>query len=259
VRCFENKDIIHVNGNVDPINDIEVVETELMLADLESLKRRESVVSKKNTQEFSKEKDYLKKFINCLENGKMLNQFSFTKEEEAFIDSMHLITKKPILYVCNVDEDSITKGNTYTKSVENFAKNRNSSIVTVSAAIESEIAVIRDENEKLEYISSLGLSESGLARIIRGGYNLLNLITFFTIGPLEAHAWTTYKGAKAPAAAGVIHSDFERGFICAETVCYDDYVAYNGESGAKSAGKMRLEGKEYVVNDGDIFHFRFNV
>ncbi|MDR1235727.1 MAG: redox-regulated ATPase YchF [Holosporaceae bacterium] len=259
VRCFDNGDITHVNGNIDPIRDIETVETELMLSDLESLKKKESSIAKKNNPELSAEKNSLQKFIDWLESGKMLNLLNFTEDDNFFSDSMHLITKKPILYVCNVGENEIISGNSYTKSVEDFAKSRNSSVVTVSAAIESEIAVIRDENEKFEYIQSLGLSESGLARIIRGGYDLLDLITFFTVGPLEAHAWTTGKGSKAPAAAGVIHTDFERGFICAETVSYDDYVAYNGEVGAKSAGKMRLEGKEYIVNDGDVFHFRFNV
>jgi GTP-binding protein YchF len=259
VRCFENRDITHVNGRIDPIQDIEVVETELMLADLESLRKRELAIAKKNNPELAAEKNYLKKLIGWLEDGKMINQLKLTEEEKIFADTMHLITRKPILYVCNVAENEITSGNTYSKDVENFVKSRNFSSVTVSAAIESEIAVIQDENEKLEYIQSLGLTESGLARIIRGGYDLLDLITFFTVGPIEAHAWTTDKGSKAPVAAGVIHTDFERGFICAETISYDDYVACNGETGAKSAGKMRLEGKEYVVNDGDVLHFRFNV
>ncbi|MDR0968479.1 MAG: redox-regulated ATPase YchF [Holosporaceae bacterium] len=259
VRCFENGDVTHVNGSVDPIRDIEVVETELALADLESLKKREAAVAKRNNPEAIAEKKCLQKFIERLESGTPLNQLEFTDEENAFAQPLNLITKKPVLYVCNVGEDEIAVGNAYSKTVEDFAKSRNSSTVIVSAAIESEIAVIQDENERREYIQSLGLSESGLARIIRGGYNLLNLITFFTAGPIEARAWTVGKGSKAPAAAGAIHTDFERGFICAETISYDDYVAYGGESGAKSAGKMRLEGKEYVVNDGDVFHFRFNV
>jgi ribosome-binding ATPase YchF (GTP1/OBG family) len=189
----------------------------------------------------------------------MLSKLDIQDDELAFANTMQLITRKPVLYVCNVSESDVVSGNGYTKQVEEFAKSRNASTVIVSAAIESEIAMIQDENEKLEYIESLGLQESGLARVVRGGYGLLNLITFFTVGPQEAHAWTTHSGAKAPAAAGVIHSDFERGFICAETISYEDYVTYNGESGAKAAGKMRLEGKEYLVNDGDVFHFRFNV
>jgi GTP-binding protein YchF len=259
VRCFENGDVTHVNGNVDPLRDIGIVETELMLSDLESLKKRESVVAKRNNPEAVAEKKCLQKFIDRLESGNMLNQVEITEDEDAFVNSMNLITRKPILYVCNVGEDEVSSGNSQAKTVEDFAKSRNFSTVTVSAAIESEIAVIQDENEKQEYIQSLGLSESGLARIIRGGYELLDLITFFTVGPIEARAWTVGKGAKAPAAAGVIHTDFERGFICGETIGYDDYVACNGESGAKAAGKMRLEGKEYFVNDGDVFHFRFNV
>ena len=161
--------------------------------------------------------------------------------------------------MCNVSESDVASGNGYTKEVENFAKQHNSSVVMISAAIESEIALIQDKDEKQEYIESLGLTESGLDRVIRGGYDLLNLLTFFTVGPQESHAWTTYRGAKAPTAAGVIHSDFERGFICAETISYDDYISCNGEQGAKAAGKMRLEGKDYTVADGDIFHFRFNV
>jgi len=259
VRCFENGDITHVNGNVDPIRDIEVVETELILADIESLKKREALIAKKNNPELAPEKRSLQKFIDWLEKGNLLNRLEFSEEDTVVANAMHLITRKPILYVCNVSEEEVISGNLYTRAVEDFAKSKKSSVVMVSAAIEAEIAIIQDENEKSEYIASLGLSESGLSRIIRGGYNLLDLITFFTVGPIEAHAWTTHKGAKAPNAAGVIHTDFEKGFICAETISYNDYVECNGESGAKASGKMRLEGREYVVNDGDIFHFRFNV
>ncbi|MDR1982224.1 MAG: redox-regulated ATPase YchF [Holosporaceae bacterium] len=259
VRCFENSDITHVNGNIDPLRDIEVVETELMLADIESLRKRESAIAKKNNLEFVAEKKSLQKFIDWLEGGNLLNQLTFAKDDELFLNSMHLITVKPILYVCNVGESEIVSGNAYTKTVANLANSRHSSTVIVSAAIESEIAVIQNEEEKFEYIQSLGLAESGLARVIRGGYNLLDLITFFTAGPTETRAWTIPQGSKAPQAAGVIHTDFERGFICAETISYNDYVAYNGELGAKSAGKMRLEGKEYTVHDGDIIHFRFNI
>lgn len=259
VRCFENSDIAHVNGNVDPIRDIEIVETELMLADLESLKKKESNIAKKNNPDLTAEKNFLAKAIAWLENGKLINQLKLTEDEKVFADSMHLITRKPILYVCNVNEDEVISGNMFTKKVEEFANSKHSSSVMISAAIESEIALIQNESEKNEYIQSLGLSESGLSRVIRGGYNLLDLITFFTVGPMEAHAWTTYKNSKAPTAAGVIHTDFEHGFICVETIAYDDYISYNGETGAKNSGKMRLEGKEYIVNDGDILHFRFNV
>lgn len=259
VRCFDSSDITHVNGSVDPIRDIEIVETELMLADLESLKKKEEGIARKNNPDFAIEKGFLRKSINWLESGKMLRQLELTEEEAIFANTIQLITRKPILYVCNVSESDVVSGNGYTKEVGKFAKQRNSSVVMISAAIEAEIAQIQDVDEKQEYIESLGLSESGLARVIRGGYDLLGLLTFFTVGPQESHAWTTYRGAKAPIAAGVIHTDFERGFICAETISYDDYISCNGEQGAKAAGKMRLEGKDYVVNDGDIFHFRFNV
>ncbi len=259
VRCFDSSDITHVNGTVDPIRDIEIVETELMFADLESLKRKEEGIVRKNNPDLVIEKQFLKKSIDWLESGKMLSQLELTEEETVFANTMQLITRKPILYVCNVSESDVVSGNGYTKEVEHFAKLRNSSTVMISAAIESEIAMIQDADEKQAYIESLGLSESGLARVIRGGYDLLGLLTFFTVGPQESHAWTTFRGAKAPTAAGVIHSDFEKGFICAETISYNDYVSCNGEQGAKAAGKMRLEGKDYTVVDGDIFHFRFNV
>jgi GTP-binding protein YchF len=259
VRCFDSADITHVSGNVDPIHDMEVVETELMLADLESLKKKESAIVKKNNPELATGKKCLRKFIDWLESGNLLNQLEFTEDDGLLLSSMNLITAKPILYVCNTGESEIISGNAYTKTVENFAKDKHSPVVIVSAAIESEIALIPDENEKLDYIRSLGLSESGLARILRSGYSLLNLITFFTAGPTETRAWTIHRGSKAPKAAGVIHTDFERGFICAETIDYNDYITHNGELGAKSAGKMRLEGKEYVVKDGDVIHFRFNV
>jgi GTP-binding protein YchF len=259
VRCFEDIDVMHVHGAVDPIRDIEVVEMELMLADLESLKRKEASIAKKNNPNLAAEKNFLAKSIAWLEDGNLMNQLQLTDEDTAFADAIHLITRKPILYICNVSENDIISGNAFTENVKKFAEKRQASSIMISAAIEAEIAVIQDESEKNEYIESLGLSESGLARVIHGGYSLLDLITFFTVGPLEAHAWTIYKNSRAPTAAGVIHTDFERGFICAEIISYDDYVRYNGETGAKSAGRMRLEGKEYLVNDGDVAHFRFNV
>ncbi|MDR1551661.1 MAG: redox-regulated ATPase YchF [Holosporaceae bacterium] len=262
VRCFKNDDVTHIAGAVDPIRDIEIVETELMLADLESLRKRESLVAKKANPEAVTERRRIQELIDWLERGQLLNQLDqldYADDERTFLNSLHLITSKPVLYICNVGESEVLSGNVYSKAVENFAYGRKFPIVIVSAAIESEIALIQDNSEQMEYIRSLGLDLSGLARIASEGYNLLNLITFFTIGPPEARAWTVRKGAKAPGAAGIIHSDFERGFICAETISYDDYVGYDGEFGAKSAGKMRLEGKEYVVRDGDVFHFRFNV
>lgn len=259
VRCFENSDITHVHGSVDPIRDIEVVETELMLADLESLKKRKANISKKNTPEFAKEKHFLTKAIAWLEDGNLIRDLEISEDEKFFLDTMHLITKKPILYVCNVNEEDVAKGNDLTKKVQTYAKTKKSSVVIISAEIEAEISLIKNEEEKQEYIESLGLKESGLSRVIRGGYELLDLITFFTAGPKESHAWTIKKGAKANNAAGVIHTDFERGFICAEIISFYDYIHFNGEINAKSAGKMRLEGREYEVQDGDICHFRFNV
>lgn len=259
VRCFENNDITHINGNIDPIHDIETVETELALADIESLRRRETNIAKKHDADSEAEKKFLQKSLEWLEGGKLLNQLALSDEEKIFANALQLLTRKPTLYVCNVEENSIVSGNDFSKEVDKYAKAHGAGIVIASAEIESEIALIADESEKQEYISDLGLAESGLARIIRGGYNLLNLLTFFTAGPTESHAWTTNIGAKAPQAAGVIHTDFQRGFICAEIIDYDDYVQNNGEAGAKSAGKMRLEGKEYVVQDGDVCHFRFNV
>ncbi|MDR1362326.1 MAG: redox-regulated ATPase YchF [Holosporaceae bacterium] len=258
VRCFEDPDITHVHGSVDPLRDIAVVEMELMLADLESLKKKEAAISKKANAEPGA-KSFLTKALDWLEGGNMLRQLELGTEELAFAATLHPITAKPILYVCNVGESDVANGNQLTKIVGEFARDRDSRCTVVSAAIEAEIAVMNDEAEKNEYIASLGLAESGLARVIRNGHDLLNLITFFTVGPQEARAWTVSRGAKAPVAAGVIHTDFERGFICAETIAYDDYVTCGGESGAKSVGKMRLEGKEYVVQDGDVFHFRFNV
>ncbi|MDR2267942.1 MAG: redox-regulated ATPase YchF [Holosporaceae bacterium] len=259
VRCFENTDVTHVHGSVDPIRDIEVVETELMLADLESLKRKEATIAKKGYMAPAAAKSFLAKSIGWLEKGNMLRRLEITDEEKAFAVTLCLITEKPVLYVCNVDEVDVVNGNRLTEMVAEFARARDLSCVVVSAAIEAEIAVIADESEKNEYITSIGLTESGLSRVIRCGYDLLKLITFFTAGPTEARAWTVHSGARAPTAAGVIHTDFERGFICAETIGYNDYIAFDGESGAKAAGKMRLEGKEYVVRDGDVFHFRFNV
>ncbi|MBQ3564632.1 MAG: redox-regulated ATPase YchF, partial [Alphaproteobacteria bacterium] len=198
VRCFDSSDITHVQGNVDPVRDIEIVETELMLSDLESLNRKLDGIARKNMPELAPEKAFLKKAIDWLESGQLLSQLSLTEEESVFADTMQLITRKPVLYVCNVSESDVVSGNGYTKAVEQFAAQRHFKTVTVSAAIESEIAVIQDPVEQKEYIESLGLGESGLARVIRGGYDLLNLITFFTAGPKESHAWTTYRGAKAP-------------------------------------------------------------
>ena len=259
VRCFENDDITHVSGSVNPIRDIEVIETELMLADIESLEKKIKSLSKKHTPDEEKLKEVADKILTHLHAGNLAVTLDLSDEEKTVAKQLNLITIKPVLYVCNVNEEDVCEGNNFTKLVDELAKEKGFGTVIVSAGIEAEIATIADQAEKDEFIQSLGLSESGLDRVIRGGYDLLNLQTFFTIGPKEAHAWTTKRNATAPMAAGEIHSDFERGFICAETISFSDYVKYNGEAGAKAAGKMRLEGKEYNVKDGDVFHFRFNV
>lgn len=259
VRCFQNDDISHVNGSVDPIRDIETIETELMLADIDTLDRRLNGISKKKSSDIDKEKKLISKLHDILDGGKLVFTEDFSDDEKVLLKDLNLLTAKPVLYVCNVNEKDIATGNDLTNEVKKCAKQKGFGTVIVSAEIESEIAIMDSQEEKDEFLQSIGLEESGLARVIRGGYNLLNLLTFFTVGPKEAHAWTVNKNATAPMAAGVIHTDFQRGFICAETISYDDYIKYDGESGAKAAGKMRLEGKDYIVSDGDIFHFRFNV
>ena len=259
VRCFENSDITHVNGSVDPIRDIDIIETELMLADIESLNKRLKFVSKKHTPEADKEAVVASKLLAHLEKGMLGVTLEMSDDDKKLAKSFNLLTIKPILYVCNVNEADVVSGNSLTQKVGEVARSKGFGIVVVSAAIEAEIALIADPIEKKDFIESLGLKQSGLSRVIQSGYKLLDLQTFFTVGPKEAHAWTTKMNATAPMAAGEIHSDFERGFICAETISYQDYVACNGEANAKAAGKMRLEGKNYIVKDGDIFHFRFNV
>lgn len=259
VRCFKNDNIVHVDGFIDPIRDIETIEMELIFSDIETLDKRLVNLTRKKSADVDREKSVISKLKEVLDSGKLANSVEISEEEKNLIKSFNLLTMKPVLYVCNVNEADVINGNEFTKLVDNFARQRGFKTVIVSAAIESEIAVLNSQEEKDEFLAAMGLEESGLSKVIRGGYDLLNMLTFFTIGPKEAHAWTTKKNATAPMAAGEIHSDFERGFICAETISYEDFIKYNGELGAKSAGKMRLEGKEYIVNDGDIFHFRFNV
>jgi GTP-binding protein YchF len=262
LRCFEDDDITHVDGTVDPLRDLTTIETELMLSDMESLERRIPALEKKIKGGDAEAKALLplmQKVLKHLEEGKMANKFEISKDEKALFDQLQLLTSKPILYVCNVSEEEAATGNTHTAKVAEYAKANGAKSVVISAAIEAEVSSLESEEEQLEFLQSLGLKETGLKQVIREGYNLLGLLTFFTIGPKEARAWTTHQGAKAPQAAGEIHTDFERGFICAETISYDDYIACTGESGAKAAGKMRLEGRDYVAKDGDVFHFRFNV
>jgi len=262
VRCFESSDIIHVEGNVNPLRDIDIIETELMLSDMESLERRIPQMEKKIRGKdplAMAQMPLMEKALKILQDGKPARLTPCTDDEKETLKGLQLLTTKPVLYVCNMAEDEVTGENIYTAQVREHAAKEGARVVTISAAIEAEVASLEDADEKAEFLASLGLEETGLSRIVFEGYTLLNLITFFTIGPKEARAWTVFQGAKAPQAAGVIHTDFERGFICAETVSYKDYIEFNGEQGAKTAGKMRQEGRDYIVHDGDVFHFRFNV
>ncbi|MBB5519465.1 redox-regulated ATPase YchF [Amphiplicatus metriothermophilus] len=260
LRCFDDDDVTHVAGRVDPLADLEVVETELMLADLESLEKRRPNLEKRAKGQDKEAKATLAlvdRALAALQDGKPARSADISPEEEKIWKGLQLLTAKPVLFVANVDEDSAAAGNDYSRRVEARAREEGAGAVVISARIESELAQL-DDAEQAEYLAALGLEEPGLNRLIRAGYALLGLQTFFTAGPKEARAWTIRRGATAPQAAGVIHTDFERGFIRAETISYDDYVALGGEQGAKEAGKMRLEGKDYVVQDGDVMLFRFN-
>jgi hypothetical protein len=259
LRCFEDPDITHVEGRVDPLGDAEAVETELMLADLESLERRRIPLEKKaksGEKEAKLQLAVIDKALALLREGKPARLAELTPEEEPLFRQLQLLTAKPVLYVCNVDEASAATGNEYSRKVEERARAEGAGCVVISAKIEAELAGLSPEDRQA-YLAELGLEEPGLNRLIREGYRLLGLITFFTAGPKKTRAWTVPAGTKAPKAAGVIHSDFEKGFIRAETIAYEDYVACGGEAGAREAGKMRLEGKDYVVQDGDVIHFRF--
>ena len=260
-RCFEDGDITHVEGRIDPLADLEIIETELMLADLESLEKRVVNVEKK-AKAGDKDSQTTLRLINLaltqLRAGKPARTADVPKEDYKGWRMLQLLTSLPALYVCNVDEGSADKGNSLSDEVAARAKADKANSVVISAKIESEIALLPPE-ERAEFLETLGLEEPGLNRLIREAYSLLGLQTYFTVGPKEARAWTIPVGATAPQAAGVIHTDFEKGFIRAETIAYEDYVRLNGENGAKEAGKMRSEGKEYVVKDGDVMHFRFNV
>lgn len=263
LRCFEDGDITHVEGGVDPLRDAEIIETELVLADLESVEKRIPNLQKKakgGDKEAKAALDMAERVLKVLEQGNPAKDLPLSSPEEVRqLKLMQLITSKPMLYVCNVEEDAVAEGNALSKKVQEVLAARGAQSVMVSARIESEIAQLGSDEEKKEFLETLGLQESGLAQIIRGGYQLLDLITFFTIGPKEARAWTVKRNATAPQAAGEIHTDFEKGFIRAETIAYEDYARCKGEQGAKEAGKLRLEGKEYIVQDGDVMHFRFNV
>ena len=259
VRCFEDSDVTHVEGKIDPIADIETVETELMLADLDSLERRVDALEKRARGADKEAKETLalvELALALLREGKPARLIERKPEEEHLFHTLGLLTALPVLYVCNVDEDAAASGNAQSRLVEERARQEGAASVVISAKIEAEIAVLPAE-ERADYLAAVGLAEPGLDRLIRAGYALLDLVTFFTAGPKEARAWTVTRGARAPQAAGVIHTDFERGFIRAETISYEDYVKLGGEAGARDAGKLRLEGKDYSVADGDVMHFRF--
>ncbi len=261
LRCFQG-DVTHVEGSVDPLRDAETVETELMLADLDSLERRTDALIKKARGADKEAKATLvvvEKALAALRDGKPARSIQVRDEERPILRSLQLLTEKPVLYCCNVEEANAATGNALSEKVAAYAKSEGNESVVISAAIEAEVAQLHDTAERAAFLESLGLTETGLARVIRAGYHLLDLITFFTAGPKESRAWTVRRGARVPEAAGAIHTDFERGFIRAETIAYEDFIACNGEQGAKDKGLMRAEGKDYPVRDGDIFYFRFNV
>ncbi len=259
VRCFEDSDVTHVEGKIDPVADIETIETELMLSDLDSLEKRADSLEKKakgGDKEAKETLDLIQRALVLLRDGKPARLTERKPEEERAFRMLGLLTSKPVLYVCNVDEGAAATGNAFAERVAARAKAEGGRSVVISAKIEAEIAVLSPE-ERAEYLEAIGLKEPGLNRLINEGYALLDLVTFFTVGPKEARAWTITRGTKAPQAAGTIHTDFERGFIRAETIAYQDYVKLGGEAGARDAGTLRLEGKEFVLADGDVMHFRF--
>jgi GTP-binding protein YchF len=261
LRCFQDDDVVHVEGRIDPVGDADTVETELMLSDLESLERRATPIEKKaksGEKEAKEQFTLMSKALALLREGRPARQAELTPEEREPFSQLGLLTQKPVLYVCNVEEAAAAEGNAYSAAVQAKAKAEGAGCVVISARIEEEVAQLVAA-ERDEFLKSMHLDEPGLDRLIRAGYALLGLITFFTAGPKETRAWTITKGERAPQAAGVIHTDFEKGFIRAETIAFEDYVKLGGEAGARDAGKLRSEGKEYVVRDGDVMNFRFNV
>ncbi len=260
VRCFHNDDVVHVAGKVEPLEDVEVINTELLLADMETAEKalhRVSKNAKSGNKEAIAEKNFLEELVKWLDEGKSVFQLEVSEKQKAWITQLHLLTAKPTMYIANVDEDGFEE-NELLISLEDYANKQGAIVVPVCAAMEAEIALL-DDDEKMEFLAEMGLDEPGLNRVIRAGYTLLGLQTFFTAGVKEVRAWTVKQGATAPQGAGKIHTDFEKGFIRAEVVAYEDFILYQGEQGAKDAGKWRLEGKDYLLSEGDIVHFRFNV
>jgi ribosome-binding ATPase len=262
VRCFDNDNIVHVDGSIDPVRDKEIIDTELQLKDLETLEKR---LDKLRRQAKSMEKDALQQFEICqklynhIEDGRNARSCAIDETEQEFVKSLFLLTDKPVMYACNVDEASVVTGNEHTRRFQELVADENAQVLLISAAIEADIAELESYEERMEFLQDMGLEEPGVNKVIEACYRLLNLITYFTAGVKEVRAWTIPIGTKAPGAAGVIHSDFERGFIRAEVIRYNDFVTYKSEAAVKSAGKMGVEGKGYVVGDGDIMHFLFNV
>ena len=262
LRCFDDGGVTHVEGSVDPIRDAEVIETELMIADLESMERRTDQAVKcarGGDKEAKRLVAVAEPILAALRDGQPARRVELSADLQPELNALQLLTAKPVLYICNVGEDDAAQGNAYSQAVATMAAAQGMASVVISAAIEAEVSQLDDAEERTAFLDDLGLHETGLSRVIAAGYGLLDLLTFFTAGPKETRAWTVSRGATAPQAAGVIHSDFQRGFIRAETITYEDFIACGGEQGAKDAGKMRQEGKEYIAKDGDIFHFRFNV
>jgi len=262
VRCFEDENVVHVDGSVDPVRDKEIIDTELIFKDIETVEKR---LEKLRRQAKSADKEAIKavaiaaKVLAHLEAGRPARTLEVTSDERGLIDSLWLLTGKPILYICNVDEASVNEGNQHTRAFQEAVRDEAAGVILICADIESQIIELEDPQERQEFLEAMELEEPGVNKVIRGAYRLLHLITYFTAGEKEVRAWTVEEGAKAPQAAGVIHTDFEKGFIRAEVIKYDDYVQYGSEQAVKDAGKMGVEGKEYVVHDGDVMHFRFNV
>lgn len=262
IRCFDDENIVHVDGRVNPVVDKEIIDTELQIKDLETIDKRFERIKKiasTGDKDAKKQAEIFQQLKDVLESGKNARQGEFTKEDMGLISELNLLTIKPVIYVANVDQESVIQGNEHVEALKASISGENAEVILVSAALEAEIAELTEEEEKAEFLAEYGLEESGLNRLIRASYRILNLITYFTAGEKEVRAWTVRNGAKAPEAAGVIHTDFEKGFIRAEVIKLDDYQNFKTEAACREAGKLAVEGKEYVVEDGDVMHFRFNV
>ncbi|MDZ4847147.1 MAG: redox-regulated ATPase YchF [Chitinophagales bacterium] len=262
LRCFEDDNIVHVDGSVNPVRDKEIIDTELQLKDLDTIDKkmqRLERAAKSNDKDAQVSMELVKKLKSHIEKGLSARSFPEKFEDNKNLADLYLLTSKPIVYVCNVDEKSVVNGNKFVEQVREAIKNENAELLIISAAIEADIAQLESYDDRQAFLSDLGLKESGVARLVYSAYHLLNLITYFTAGVKEVRAWTIHKGMTAPQAAGVIHTDFEKGFIRAEVIAYNDYTKYGSESACRDAGRLRVEGKEYIVQDGDVMHFRFNV